>query len=60
MTFDISNVEGLIDAAQFYKDSDRALALVLVMRTPGGIVHRFIFGAHGIEKQDCDQAGAPR
>jgi hypothetical protein len=58
MTFDISNVAGLINAAKFYDSTERTEALILVLRTPGGFVHRFIFAAHGIEKQDCDQRGA--
>jgi hypothetical protein len=60
MTFDISNANGLVNAVMFYRDSDRTEALILVLRTPGGVAHRFIIAEHGIEKQDCDVTGAAR
>jgi hypothetical protein len=57
MRFDISNFEALRNAVTVFAQGDREEALVLVLRTPGGIPYRFIVNEHGIEKQQCGSTG---
>ena len=60
MRFDVSNLGELDHAMHNYNAAATSEPLVLVFRTPGQIVYRFIVNPHGIERQECDQSGAAR
>lgn len=57
MRFDVSNFEGLRNACEVFRGSDRDEPLILIFQTPGRVLHRFIVTDFGIEKQDCTQSG---